>query len=157
VGVTCESRRVCIGGSCALKTCAADEAEALNAASTAEEQFEAAFAESGPLCQGCLRDDPRFWVFRVVRDGLPRKPNLRQATLDSSFCGMQLPCTQDDLAPLRAARLRAAATRLHAATTVPTEDEIRDEMQSAFAAIRENSPRSCSVCVEMVAGMTDSQ
>ena len=56
MGVTCESRRVCIGGSCAPKTCAADEAEALNAASTMEE-FEAAFAE----CQKEMREAlPKF-------------------------------------------------------------------------------------------------
>ena len=134
---------MCIGGSCAPKTCAADEAEALNAASTTEE-FEAAFAESGPLCQGCLRDDPRFWGVRVVRDGLAYQPDLRQTTLDSSFCGMQLPCTQDDLAPL----LRATAT-------AATEDEIEDEMHDVFSAMREGSgPGLCWACVATVGQMT---
>ena len=148
MGVTCESRRVCIGGSCAPKTCAADEAEALNAASTTEE-FEAAFAESRPLCQGCLRDDPRFWGVRVVRDGLAYPPDLRQTTLDSSFCGMQLPCTQDDLAPL-----------LRATTTAATEDEIEDEMHDmhgVFSAMREGSGPVCWACVQyLVMQMTDS-
>jgi hypothetical protein len=58
---------------------------------------------------------------------------------------MQLPCTQDDLAPL-----------LRATTTAATEDEIQNKMHDVFSAMREGSGPVCLACVSMVGGMTDS-